>query len=125
MNNNIMNKHLLSSMMSIILLFFTLASRSQTVTEVSTHAGNGVAQSVDGLSKTALFSQIRKAINDAAGNIYIIDFNKIRKISPSGQVTTLAGNDLAGYADGPGSQARFLLPQALCLDDTGNVYVAE
>ena len=49
----------------------------------------------------------------------------IRKISPVGVVTTLAGNGLQGTSDGKGSTARFYLPSGVDVDANGNVYVAD
>ena len=49
----------------------------------------------------------------------------IRKIDPYGKVTTLAGTNAPGWADGTGSMARFNTPQGLALDGAGNVYVAD
>jgi hypothetical protein len=65
---------------------------------------------------------------DTAGNIYVSEYNNqtIRKITPAGVVTTLAG--LAGFggsADGTGNAVRFNAPEGLAVDSAGNVYVAE
>jgi len=65
---------------------------------------------------------------DNSGDIFVADTgnNTIRKISPAGMVTTIAG--LAGQAgsdDGPGSAARFRNPWGVAVDNTGNVYVAD
>ena len=65
---------------------------------------------------------------DAAGNVYVADFSSstIRKITPAGVVTTLAGlADNYGSADGTGSAARFLGPLGVAVDAGGNVYVAD
>jgi len=65
---------------------------------------------------------------DGAGNVYVADTynHTIRTVTPGGVVNTLAGSArLSGSADGTGSAARFSYPQALALDSTGNVYVAD
>lgn len=64
---------------------------------------------------------------DAAGNLYIADTGNhaIRKLSPQGQVTTLAGDGAPGWRDGPGSQARFNAPLAVAVDAQGRVFVAD
>lgn len=64
---------------------------------------------------------------DKAGNVYTIDSNTaVRKITPDGRMTTLAGVPFrSGTQDGTGSAARFNAPQGLTVDDDGNVYVAD
>jgi sugar lactone lactonase YvrE len=64
---------------------------------------------------------------DSAGTVYVADTNNaaIRKISPSGVVTTLAGGNGSGYADGVGSAAKFHEPRGIALDGSGNLYVAD
>lgn len=63
---------------------------------------------------------------DNTGAIYVADSanHKIRKISPSGEVTTLAGST-QGFSDGSGILAKFNLPTAVAIDASGNVYVAD
>ena len=64
---------------------------------------------------------------DGAGTIYVADTNNgaIRKISPAGVVTTLAGGNGVGYADGTGLAAKFKEPHGIAVDSTGNLYVAD
>ena len=65
---------------------------------------------------------------DSAGNFYVADSSDdtIRKITPAGVVSTLAGSTGAvGTQDGPGASARFNQPGGLAVDSAGNVYVAD
>jgi hypothetical protein len=65
---------------------------------------------------------------DAAGNLYFSSSNDstIRRLSPAGEVTTIAGLwGKGGWADGIGAQARFSGPLGIAFDDTGNLYVAD
>lgn len=64
---------------------------------------------------------------DRAGNTYLLETSSvIRKISPSGVISILAGNtDEVGSADGVGTAARFHYPRAMKLDPTGNLIVAD
>jgi sugar lactone lactonase YvrE len=94
---------------------------------VSTLAGSGVAGFQDGDGPQASFSSPNGVAVDAAGNVYVADTgnHRIRKISPQGRVSTLAGTGVRGNADGLGSEARFNMPQALVVDAEGDVYVAD
>ena len=75
----------------------------------------------------ARFNTLRGIAADALGNLYVADNlnNRIRKIDPSGIVSTLAGSGLAGSTDGPGTSASFNRPHGVALDTAGNVYVTE
>jgi streptogramin lyase len=96
---------------------------------VTTFAGSaGVAGSTDGQGGAARFAGPSGVAVDSAGNVYVADSgnNTVRKITPGGAVTTLAGTPgVSGSADGTGPAAQFNDPIGLAVDDSGNVYVAD
>jgi NHL repeat len=96
---------------------------------VTTLAGQGgVAGSADGTGVAAQFNQPSGIAVDTAGNLYVADTynDTIRKITPAGVVTTLAGMAGAqGSTDGIGAAARFVLPQGVATDSAGHIYVAD
>lgn len=95
--------------------------------DVTTIAGNGTAGFADGMGVSARFNDPVNIAVDPNGNLYVTDYNnhRIRKITPDGNVTTIAGNGTAGYQDGVGVTTKFYLPTGLDVDYLGNVYVAD
>ncbi|HEX8746181.1 MAG TPA: NHL repeat-containing protein [Pyrinomonadaceae bacterium] len=81
----------------------------------------------DGQGGGAKFNTPSALAVDAQDNLYVADTgnNAIRKITPDGTVTTLAGGGEAGYRDGAGRDARFNAPIGVAVDPAGNVYVAD
>lgn len=94
---------------------------------VSTFAGDGTANSVDGTGTAASFNAPQSIAIDGSGNLYVSEYVgcKIRKITPGGVVTTLAGSGQAGSKDGQGSAATFNFPNSLIVDVANNVYVSQ
>jgi len=64
---------------------------------------------------------------DSAGNLYVCDYdnNRIRKITPGGLVTTIAGTGVAGYLDGLGVTSQFNKPHGITIDSAGSLYVSD
>jgi len=90
--------------------------------------GSGNSGSADGTGSAATFNQPNGLATDALGNLYVADTGNstIRKVTPSGFVTTFAGSPgQAGSADGVGTNARFSNPCGVAVDGSGYVYVAD
>jgi len=81
---------------------------------------------VDGTGTAARFEEISAVALDNDGNVYAADAanNAIRKITPQGVVTTLAGGT-SGFVDGQGAAAKFNRPQGVAVDASGNVFVSD
>ncbi|MGT2428300.1 NHL repeat-containing protein [Cupriavidus basilensis] len=94
---------------------------------VTTLAGSGATGSADGTGSAASFNTPVGVAVDGNGNVYVAETvgNVVRKISPAGVVTTLAGSSASGYADGTGAAASFNIPAGLAVDANGNLYVAD
>ena len=107
-----------------LLLAYCVTSPIGTVT---TFAG-GSRGSTDGTGADASFNYPEEVAVDGDGNVYVADEgdHTIRKITPAGVVTTLAGAaGSSGLADGTGPLARFNRPAAVAVDGVGNVYVTD
>ena len=94
---------------------------------VSTLAGSGKPGSVDATGTAASFNYPQSVAVDTNGNVYVADSgnHKIRKITPAGVVSTLAGSGTFGFVDATGTDASFSYPQGVAVDANGNVYVAD
>lgn len=96
---------------------------------VTTLAGlAGTYGAIDGTGSAARFDYPRAVATDARGNIYVSDVSNrlLRKITPSGVVTTLAGGDPNSFGvDGVGSAASFDVMKGLTADSAGNIYLSD
>jgi VCBS repeat-containing protein len=97
---------------------------------ITTYAGTGTSGfSGDGGPATQANLRVASMTIDAAGTVYFTDQGNgyVRKITPDGIITTIAGSGTTGYSGdgGPGTSARIRSPYGVGVDATGNVYFAE
>jgi uncharacterized repeat protein (TIGR02543 family) len=107
--------------------FYTYRIRKVTPEGVVTTLAGSTSGYADGTGTAAKFDQLRGIAVGADGNIYVADSNnsRIRKVSPEGVVTTLAGGSGFGYADGTGTAATFKNPYGVAVGADGNIYVVD
>lgn len=117
--------------MALCALFLcTIPSLAQSI---YTYAGDGTAAfgGDGGAATAAKLNAPHGVATDAAGNVYVADYenNRIRKITPSGTITTIAGTGFGGYLasqnGGPATAAWIKWPVAIAVDPSGNVYFSE
>ncbi len=95
--------------------------------QVTTLAGSGAVGNADGTGTNASFNHPQGVAVDSSFNVYVADTanNLIRKISPKGEVSTLAGGGTNPADDGLGAAASFNWPTGIAVDASGNLYVAD
>lgn len=114
----------------------TVISNNKTVTKtkafhmvgwkVTMFAGSGVSGENDGNATTASFRYPTGLAIDNNGNLYVPDLHKIRKVTPQGVVSTIAGGAGRGSNDGIGTNARFNTLSAVVIDkNNSNLYVVD
>src|SRR4029079_9554611 len=93
---------------------------------VTTLAGGGEGFA-DGTGASASFNTPSALAPGPGGDLFVADTanNRIRKISPDGHVSTVAGDGTAGYVDGPAAKARCNGPIGLAVSEGGDIYVAD
>ncbi|WEF34829.1 NHL repeat-containing protein [Pseudoduganella chitinolytica] len=94
---------------------------------VTTLAGNGQPGTADGKGAAARFNGPVGVAVDDAGIVYVADTynDRIRRIAPDGTVTTIAGGERPGDADGSGAAAAFDTPSGIAVTPDGTLYVAD
>jgi sugar lactone lactonase YvrE len=113
-----------------VLYFVSIDGRLRSISNgtVSTLAGDGSRADADGTGTAAKFNFPLGLALDAAGNAYVTEYlgNRIRKVSPSGKVRTIAGTGAQGNNNAIGSKATFggkVLGIGIAAD--GTIYVAD
>jgi hypothetical protein len=103
-----------------------LAAQPACYWNVSTLAGNGTGVFADGNGAAAAFHVPRRMSIDGVGNIVVADSfnNRVRRVTLSGAVTTLAGRSAAGAANGVGTAATFTQPNGVAMLADGRIAVA-
>jgi sugar lactone lactonase YvrE len=99
-----------------------------TVTTLAGSPANGTftGTTVDGAGAAARFALVGALAVDTANNIYVSDYSTIRKVTPAGVVSTVAGvPGKLGYRDGPAREANFGSSQGLAFDSAGNLFIAD
>jgi serine/threonine protein kinase, bacterial len=84
----------------------------------------------DGIGQTAHFGSLNGILLDSAGNVFVADFDAIRRVTSSGAVVTIVGSVDSGWTDGLGPEARLAInpgrfQQPIALSPDGSIYVAE
>ncbi|MGV8961032.1 MAG: gluconolaconase [Stenotrophomonas sp.] len=87
----------------------------------------GVEGFADGTGDAAAFNTPSGLALDRHGNLYVADTGNhaIRKVTPRGEVSTVAGNGSPGFVDGIGARAQFNGPMGVAVADDGRIYVAD
>lgn len=92
---------------------------------VTTIAGSGVSGYSDGVGTQAQFKLPMSLWVDNTNNIFVTDNFRVRKITPNGVVTTVAGNVIKGNINGNGASALFKCMRGITGDNLGNLFVSD
>jgi len=112
-----------------VVLLLTCACPLRAQDAVTSLAGQPlISGGANGFGTNALFSDPAAMVADTAGNLFVADSGNhaIRKVSPMGVVTTIAGQlGVSGSGGGTGAQAKFNRPCGIALDRAGNLFVSD
>lgn len=114
-----------SSPFSHVIYKISASNPSQAVVFAGTHYTPGFANASSGAAAT--FNYPMGLTIDEADNLFVADSENqaIRKVTPTGVVSTYAGSGLSGHNDGNGTGASFYKPMGVALDTKGNLFVAD
>jgi len=88
-------------------------------------AGSGIWGLGDGVGTKAMFAYPKNIKLDNKGNVFVYDNHAVRKITPQGEVSTIAGKQIQGFSDGSGTMAMFNEPGGLAVDANQNIFVCD
>ena len=128
MNSSFISKYKPAIILTLALAVFLVSSKLPGKSwVVSTFAGSGEWGYHDATGTAAQFNLPTGVAVDSSDNVYVADEenNRIRKITPEGEVSTFAGDGTKGYKDGTNEEAQFNYPYGVALDSSGSVYVAD
>src|SRR5271157_3422482 len=107
---------------------FPALAASPPIYQLTTVAGSDQVGD-GGQAVAAQLEQPEGIVVDRAGNLYIADAanHRVRKVTPAGVISTVAGNGHQGFSgdNGPASAAQLNQPYGLALDVAGNLYIAD
>jgi hypothetical protein len=104
-----------------------LYKSSAKVTIMAGYTSLGNPGNIDGNLTTARFGLLAGLAFDSQNNLFVVDemYSTIRKITPSGDVTTFAGTGTNGHVDGMGKKASFYGPNGIVIDPYDNLYITD